>query len=291
MYRLIQHTNKEEFKTNLFYWLCTGFVYSMLFWTLLNSMLAILIVAFWLFFLKKEFHLSSDRSKLMLLFISLYVIGLIGLIYTGNMTQGKAILQKQSALLFFPLVFGSSTVLSFQLLKKLISHYLIATGLACIAGLGIGMYNYIITGNIAAVTGRGLLVFHAFNPMMMGLYCLLALSFLITYENFSHNKFNKWLIALSFILSLFIFLLSIRIIIFCWLLLVLYFLWKIVKKNIYKIFLTIGLIFSLVLSGLFLPALKKQWKELADFSMENNIVLDKDSSLERSWGGKALRVA
>jgi len=47
----------------------------------------------------------------------------------------------------------------------------------------------------------------------------------------------------------------------------------------------------LVISSVAIPKVKEQWTELFDFSARSRIVLDKDSSLGRNWGGNALRVA
>ena len=291
MVRFLKNGNKDETRAQILYWLCSGFVYTMLFWTFLNSMLAIFISIYWLFFLKKKFSLFSQRSRMIILFSSLYLIGIAGLIYTSNMTKGMTVLQKQSAILFFPLVFGTTSVLSSQYLKKIINHYLIATGLACITGLSIGLYNFSTNGGIEAITGRGLLYFHAFNPIVMGLYCLLALIYIFTYDLAGVEKRKTGLIILSVILSVFILLLSVRIIIFSWFLLVIFFIWKYLKEKYQRIIFSIGLLLLFVISGLTITPLKKKWTELVNFSGENSIVLDKDSSLGRGWGGTAIRVA
>jgi O-antigen ligase len=75
------------------------------------------------------------------------------------------------------------------------------------------------------------------------------------------------------------------------LLIVLFYVWKILKNNLYKVLFTLGLFLLILMSGIFIPSLNRQWKELVDFSKENTIILDKDASLERSWGGKTLRLA
>jgi len=287
----IKVRDKEELKSQILYWLCAGFVYSMLFWTYLNSVLAILISAYWLFFLKKEFSFTSQKSRIVLLFISIYLISLIGLTYTSNMSHGLAVLKKQSALLFFPLVFGTTTVLSPQVVKKICIHFLIATEIACVTGLCIGLFKFASTDNIEAITGKGLLVFHAFNPVIMGLYCLTSLVFIFIYDLGISLKIKKWLWVLPVILSIFIFLLSIRIIIACWLLLILFFLWKKMKIRKYKIALTLAILLLIIISGMLISPLKRQWIELADFSQKNSVALDKDSSLGRGWGGKAIRIA
>src|SRR6185436_6317056 len=113
--------------------LCIGIVYSMLFLTYLNSILSILLVAWWLIFSKKEFDLSSHKTKLMLLFLSLYIIGVVGMIYTNNTKAGIATLKTQSAIFFFPLVFGTTSILTRSIIEKITTHFLIATSIASLA--------------------------------------------------------------------------------------------------------------------------------------------------------------
>ena len=135
------------------------------------------------------------------------------------------------------------------------------------------------------------MVFHAFNPIIMGLYCLFALVIIFQRDDKSKGKIKKWLIGLTILLSAFIFLLSIRIIIFCWLLLMLFFLLKKIKNQIARIAMITGLAVLTVITGFTVTPLKNQWSELFDFSGKASIVLDADSSLARPWGGKAIRVA
>jgi O-antigen ligase len=282
----ISNINEETVYT----WLCLGIVYTMLFWTYLNSILSIILVIFWLVRSKKKFDLATRQTKLMLLFASLYIVGLVGMLYTDNTENGVFSLQKQSPLLFFPLVFGTTDLLSRGFLKKITTHFLIAVGLACAAGLFYGAVNFIKTGNLIMLTGSNLPVFHGFYPGIMGLYCLLGL-IIIFYRWSDCGKISSILWILAGLLTMFIFLLSIRLIIFCWMLLVLYFLGSRVHKMQYKLLLLLSLAAVIVISGFTIPTLKKQWHEFTDFSRQNTIVLDKDSSMGKSWGGKAIRIA
>jgi len=277
--------------TVIFTWLCIAIVYSLLFLTYLNSILSILLVAFWVIFSKKEFDISSRKTRLMLLFISLYVMGVAGLTYTSNMKAGIATLETQSAILFFPLVFGTTSVLTQAILKKITTHFLIATALASVAGLGYGMYNYFQTGNIEQLTGNHILLFHVVRPVVMGLLCLLGIIIAFEKLSTSSEKTKGWLYAFIALMTLMIFLLSIRLIIACWLVIVFYYFLVIIKQRLYRIFLITIAILLLIISAFAIPTVKNQWSELFDFSARSTIELDKDSSLGRSWRGKAIRVA
>src|SRR5688572_24508879 len=101
MWTTLKHKLKDE--ATVYTWFCIGIVYTMLFWTYGSSMLSILLAAYWLFRSKKRFDLHSRQTKLMVVFIALYLIALIGMLYTSNTSKGVFSLQKQSALLFFPL--------------------------------------------------------------------------------------------------------------------------------------------------------------------------------------------
>lgn len=277
--------------TALFTWLCIAFVYSALFLTYLNSVIAILLALGWLFFTKKEFDLSSKKTRLMILFVSLYLIGVIGMIYTENLKAGMATLKTQSAILFFPLIFGTTSLLTQSLLKKISTHFLIAVSISGIIGIGYGAYNYLQTGNFEAVTKENILIFHAFRPVNMGLFCLAAI--IIAFEKISTMQGKAKLLLYAFILlmTLMILLLSVRLTIICWGLIIFFYILKKIKQPVYKISMIIAAVIVLIISAYTIPSAKKQWNELFDFSSSSTIVLDEDSSLGKSWGGKALRIA
>ena len=272
-------------------WLCIGIVYSMLFLTILNSILSITLVAWWLIFSKKEFDLPSRKTKLMLLFLSLYLIGIAGMIYTNNTKAGIATLKTQSAIFFFPLVFGTTSILSSSILQKIKTHLLIATSITCITGLAFGFYHYIQTENIEQLTGHYILPFHALRPVFMGWFCLLAM--IIAFQKLESGsiKIKRVLYACIVLITLMIFLLSIRLVIVCWFAVSLYFYIRISQKLLHKLLLVIASVLILIISGLSIPPVKRQWNDFFDLSAKTTIILDQDSSLGRSWGGKALRIA
>ena len=284
-------TRNKNLNTVIFTWLCIAFVYSLLFLTYLNSVLSVILVLFWLFFLRKEFDLSSTKTMLMLLFMLLYVAGIAGMIYTNNTNAGWATLKTQSAIFFFPLLFGSTSFLTDPVLKKITNHFLIATSVACLSGFASGAYNYLQTGNPEELTGEHILVFHAFRPVSMGLFCLTAI--ILSFEKISTATIRgkNLLYTCILLMSLTVFLLSIRLILVCWLLVMIYFFFKTIKRSSYRILLTAVTILALIIAGFIIPTAKKQWAELFDFSESSTIILDKDSSLGKNWGGKALRVA
>lgn len=281
----------KNIESTAYLWICLGIVYSMLFLTYLNSILSILLVAWWLIFSKKEFNLSSRKTRLMLLFLSLYLIGIAGMIYTNNTKAGIATLKTQSAIFFFPLVFGTTSVLTSSILEKIKTHFLIATSIASLAGLIIGLYNYFQTENSAYLTGAHLLPFHALRPVFMGWFCLLAM--IIAFQKLESNsiKTKRLMYACIALVTLMIFLLSIRLVILCWFAIAIYFFIRMSQKPLLKILLVVSAVVIVIITGFSIPSVKRQWNEFFDLSAKTTIILDQDSSLGRSWGGKALRIA
>ncbi len=280
-----------KYEDVIYTWLCIAIVYTMLLLTYVNTLLIILLASFWLFFSEKKFNIRSGKTKLLLLFVSLYLIGVAGLIITSDTQAGLATLKTKSALFFFPLIFGTTHVLSPAKLRTILNHFLIAVAIASLAGLGYGLYHFIQTGNPEKVTGSSILLFHAFRPPLMGLFCLLAV--IIAFQKLPAAAGKRKILLWAFIclMTLMILLLSIRLIIFCWLLTGLFFLMKQIlswKKRILFLTTIIAIFF---VSSIAIPSLKQQWRELFDFSKSNFIILDRDASMGKSWGGKALRVA
>jgi O-antigen ligase len=274
----------------IFEWLCIAIVYSLLFWTGGNSGFIILLTAYWLFFKKKTFALSLTRIRLMLLFCSLYLVSLIGLAYTSNLTEGIFRLQQKSAIFFFPLVFGT-IVLPAKTYQVIRVHFIIATCLACFISLLHGLVRFYKTGNSAMLTREQLAIFPDLNPPMTGLICLLAIILLLHhYYDGTRKSMLPVITAVTFLASYTI-LMGVRLLIFCLFIILLVFIIRYIHSIVYKITLAGAFIFVTALSLVFIPSLNRKWKELVDFSPQNTITLDKDSSLGKSWGGKSIRIA
>ncbi len=278
---------KDE--NSIFEWLCIAIVYTIYFWPAGNSGLIILLTIYWLFFKKKSFDLSSVRTRLMILFCSLFLVALIGLSYTENMQDGIFRLQQKSAIFFFPLIFGTIKI-SEQSIKKIKFHFILATCLACTISIIYGLIQFFSTGNPDMLAKHNLMIFRDLNPPMSGLLCLVAIIILIS-EFYWQTTKKILLISAVSLLSLYIFLLSVRLVIACLLGVLLIFAMRSITSVMHRILLAAMLILVSVLATVFIPTFNKQWKELVDFSASNTIVLDKDESLGRGWGGKSIRIA
>ena len=274
----------------IFEWLCIGIVYTLLFWPAGNSGFIILLAVYWLFFQKKFFHLSSGRTKFMLLFASLYLISVVGLLYTSNVEDGLFRLQQKSAILFLPLVFGTILIApkTYHIIRI---HFVIATSLAALISLAYGLIQFFQTGNSAMVTREQLTIFRDLNPPMTGLICLLSIIFLL-HHYFKGSRLQRIaIIMVVAFLSVYTILLGVRLIILCLFIILLVFIFRYISSVALR--LSVAGVFILLagLSVIFIPSLNRKWQELIDFSPENRIVLDKDASLGREWGGKSIRLA
>ena len=277
----------------IYTWLLIAIVYSMLLLSDSTTVLSILLFATWIIFSRKHFDPSSTKTWLMTLFSALYVIYIIGLAYTTNPSASISTFESKAGLLIFPLIFGTTTVVDRSLLEKITTHFLIASVISSVAGLIYGAFNYLQAGDPESLTGKNILFFPGFRPFLMGLFCLTAI--IISFEKLTAASISirtkRLLYAGIIIFSATIILLSIRMIVVCWLFVLLYYISKFSINRQYRIlFITVPLLI-IVVSAFTIPTVRNQWTELFDTSEKSKIILDHDSSLGKKWGGKALRIA
>lgn len=278
-------------ESKMYLWLCVGIVYSLLFWTLINSILCILLFVYWLIWSKKSFQLSSGKSRLLLIFISLYLISVIGMAYTSNTEEGIFRLQQKLPLLIFPLIFGTTDIITLPLAKKIFLHFIAAASINCLISLGYIIINYLHTWQPDVLIGDNLMLFPDTYANVMGVICLTGIIFCFLFFKELSGKGKKILALALLLLSLYIFLLSIRLIIVLWVIVITISIFQYINNRKHRILFISTLFLFAVSVCLLIPSSQKKWIELTDFSKENTIKLDEDSSLGRSWGGQAIRTA
>lgn len=285
---LIRINNNIE--TAIYTWLLIALVYSILLFGYITTVLSLVLFITWILFSKKNFDLSSVKIKLVILFASLYLIYIVGLIYTKNVWQNASAFEAKSAIFIFPLIFGTTTILNRPLLEKITTHFLIATTIACAAAVSNVIYNYCRPGDPQLLTGESALFFTGFRPFLMGLYCLTAIS--VAFEKINAGaKIKSIFFACIVLFSIIIFLLSIRMIIVGWFALVLYYTLMFANTRKQKLLAASIPILTVIIASIAISSVRNQWKEFFDRTGRSQIVLDQDSSLGKNWGGKALRVA
>ncbi len=278
----------------VFNWLCIGLAGSLVFWPLLNSIFAILVFLFWIFFMKKRWDWKNRDVQLVCLFIALYLLVLIGTSYSSNMKEAIFKIQQKSALLIFPIVFGcTASVQKSWSQKKILLWFSGFTILGCGVCWGNGLLYFFKTGNTDLLHGYGMVVLKDTSPFILALFCFLTVAILLYYLSTGEIKSRLRSLAIASVLlaSFFLLLLGNRNILFCWIIVLIVFFYQLVKRKSTLVFFLVGLSAVLGLTVVFNPSLRQQWNDAIDFSTQNNIQLDTDQSLGRAWGGKTIRIS
>src|SRR5450631_1890184 len=126
-------------RRKIFALLCSGIIYSLYLWPLLNSILCITLAAYWLLFCKKTFHPKTTSIRLVVIFTSLYLPYITGMFYTGNMHEGFFRLQEHIAFLLFPVVFGFSGFLDKSMVRMLLTQFILSCLITAMAGYIFGL--------------------------------------------------------------------------------------------------------------------------------------------------------
>jgi O-antigen ligase len=276
-----------------------GIAVSLIFWTLLNSILCLAFLTYWLFFVKKKFVWGNLKSRWIILFSLLYIIVVMGSLYSANTEESIFKLQQKSAFLFFPLILGTSRVLSPKLLESTLNAFSLAVLTGCIFCYGLGVYYFFKTSQSQDLYGYNLVHLKDMTPFTLGLCCLVAILHWLHGMFIHQNKAGRFkperstMRSLIGILLLFLFLLALgnRNILFISLGLIIFYCFRMLSALPHKVLLLAGMVVLTLFAFWVNPYLKKQGQELMDFSNQNGILLNKDSSLGKSWGGGQLRAA
>jgi O-antigen ligase len=275
--------------------LCIAIAVSLVWWPLLNSIIGIVLFGFWLLFCKKEFSITGIHGKLMLLLMSMYLITVLGVFNSSNTAEAFFKVQQKSALAMFPLVLGTTRLLTTQDVTRVLHWFSLAVFLLCIFFIGNGIIFYWQTGSSLHLHGYALNNFQQTTPVTIAVFCLFAAIFHLfssTREQYDAKKNSFWLhMAAVFFYTCFLFLFGNRMTL---LLLCISFPFFILKQlSATKKKLSFLLLFVLLVGAAAIknPFLKQQLSEVTTLSPGSFIQLDQDSSLGKSWGGIALRVA
>ena len=226
-----------------------------------------------------------------MLFISVYILAIIGMLYTSNIPEGIFRLQQKLGLIMFPVIFGTTNVVNYGFLKKISIHFIVGLALTCSMGLGYYFFMTVVSNGGSMVTTQDLILFEDTQPYTVGLYCLTGIVLILYNEQVRDSLRKNMQFFLITLFSVFIFLISVRLIVACWILIALVFILDHIKSVLYRIIAGFVMISIVITAVGIIPALNRQWRELSGGGNENVIVLDQDASLGKSWGGKAIRLA
>ncbi|MEI6947678.1 O-antigen ligase family protein [Paraflavisolibacter sp. H34] len=270
-----------------------GLVVGLIFWPLLDSLFSIGLAAYWLLFARKNF--STPRARYVLLFCLLYVMVLVGVLYSANMKEALFKLQLKSAFLVFPLVFGTTEGLSAGVFRRIFGAFIGATLLGCLFCLASGLYVWVTTGSVHQLYGYELVVVKDMHPFVLGLCGLLSLLYLLVRHLERFRQEGRLSVpaaemAAAAFLFLFLLLLGNRNTLIFLGGVLLFFGFRLIPRIGTRLLFLGSFVLVVTAAVLFNPSFRRQWYDLVDFSKENTIQLDQDASLGRGWGGKAIRL-
>lgn len=271
--------------------LAIGIAGSLVFLPIATSILSITLFVYWAVFATKRW---TSSKWLVLLFAFMYVLVIIGSFYSANSGMAMFKLQQKSALAMFPIVFGTAAALTGAAYHRIFISFAWFTVAGCLFCLGYGLMHLVQTGSPESLYGYQMVILKDMSPFVLGLYCLLSVIYLLTslYRGqFEEGKKRTTYVIVLLFLSLFLFVLGNRNVLFSWSIVVLFFFLLRMAKG-YMRLVAVGAVLALFAAGIaFNPSLRRQVNDLTDFSAANTIELDADKSLGRGWGGKALRLA
>jgi O-antigen ligase len=274
---------------------CIGMAVTLVWWPLLNSIIGFFIFGFWLLFCKKEFDINSKNGKLILLFISIYIVTLFGVFNSSNTGEAIFKVQQKSALALFPLVFGTTRLLTAQDITRVLLWFSLAVFFMCIFFLGSGAVFYLQSGSTIHLHGYELNSFEHATSITVALFCLFAAIFHLfsaTLQQYTVNKQSFWIhMGAVFFYTGFLFMFGNRMTLLLLCISFPLFILKQLSAPKKKLSFLLLFVILIVTAAVKNPFLKKQITEFTNLSSGSLIQLDQDSSLGKSWGSIPLRVA
>lgn len=275
--------------------ICSGIAFSISFNTIINSVLCLALLLFWLVFQEKKIVLKSTESKLLFILSAFFIFTVIGILYSNNIKEALFRTQQKTALMFFPLIFSTIVIDFNKLFEQIKKYFILGIFFSCIYCLINSVISFYQTKSTASLSGNDLVKSLDIYPYLLSLSCLISIIMLV--NDFKNSKLNtstnykpKLTLFLILFFSFIILLISNRQIIFLYLLNAMIYGFNIIKnKKIFYSFL-IGIITILSISIVYIPALNQKTKDIFD-TKENTIKLDQNASLGKSWNGIAIRKA
>jgi O-antigen ligase len=292
---LLQQLHNPQIQRKYFVFSSIGISVTLVWWPLLNFIISASLFFFWLFFCKKKFSFSNRDSKLLLLFCSIYLFVLLGFFNSSNTEEAFFKIQQKSAIALFPVIFGTTSLLTKEDVDKIINWFSLTTLCLCLLFIGNGLAYYLQTGDAQKLHGYEINFLKNSPPIAIATFCIFTfIRYLFASgQTDDHPKKRKFLIYAALVLFclFFLILFSNRLTLLIGLTFLVFFAFNKLPSLITRV-LFLAVFSILLFTVIFInPSLKKQIAELTDFSSHSVIELDKDNSLGRSWGGKSLRLA
>ncbi|MBA3971274.1 MAG: O-antigen ligase family protein [Bacteroidetes bacterium] len=195
-------TGRKQFHVNAHYYLALLIAFCLPLARLVPIFIVLMLIN-WLFEggLKNKMH-TILKSKIALLFISFFMIHLLGLIYTENIDAGLFDVQVKLSLLIFPLLFVSKPLNAMRVNAVFVSF--IAGGIVCsVIMLSRALYTYY-------ALGENNFFYQAFSflvhPSYLSMYFNLSISWILLnlFTRKSNHTFSKTISVLVILFFTFI---------------------------------------------------------------------------------------
>jgi len=282
-----------EHERQFFLYLMCAIAFSIPFQASYNSILLIALLLFWLLCMPKQF--DAQRLKAIGLISVVFWLAIIGLTYTKNIEEGLFRIQQKALLLVFPLVLGTIRLDWRQLLNQLFSVFVLTAVIACFVCLLGATFFWIQTNNTERFFFENLL--HGgwldLYPYILAYLCLTAC--IILAESLLGNlQLSNWLmnrvitVSILFFLTIFILLLSVKMVIIAMIGLIFIYLFRLNKKI--RTVLAISGIVVLTAAFFSLPTLRARIQEALEEEGKQNALNDQPQ-LGTPLNGVALRRA
>lgn len=285
----ISPTHERQF----FLYLMSAIAFSIPFQASYNSILLIVLLLFWLLCMPKQFN--AQRLKTIGLISVVFWLAVIGLTYTKNIEEGLFRIQQKALLLVFPLVLGTIRLDWRQLLKQLFSVFVVTALIASIVCLLDATFFWMQTNSTERFFFENLLRggWLDLYPYILAYLCLTA-CIVLAESLLGKLRLSNWLmnravsISLLLFLTVFILLLSVKMVIIVMVGLTLIYALLLNKKI--GLLLVLSSVAVLIIAFFSLPTLRVRIQEaLAEKGKQN--ALNEQPELGTPLNGVALRRA
>jgi O-antigen ligase len=250
----------------------------------INSLFSILLVVAWLF----QFKLSL-KSALIRIFISFYILHVIGACYSSNLDQALFELEKKIGFLLFPLVLSAIPTIKKKYFINILAGFVTSCFVATLTCLSYATYHYLSTGSYDHFFYFPLAEIVRMHPIYLAMYTCFAI-FIVVHlyfkETFWQSQYKKLVFAgVIGYFFLILFLLSARSVIMAFgiISVVAIIVYSFQKKQLLIGLGTIAALFIIASSLVyFIPTNLERFKEAINYKSQY--------SIDKQWGGRSLRL-
>lgn len=296
--------NKED----VFFYCIVLSIVTLPFSVKINSIAIMLLVLCWLLKDSIKEKISNIQPKLFFLFISVYVIHLIGMFYTSNISQGIFEIEKKLSLLVFPVVLGTTHRFKKEQVQKVLNYFAAVCITASVLCLLYAVYKTISSGSFHYLNPQTQYTTYYFfydglselfmHPVYFSVY--IVFSFFIIFKNTIDNwqtvscRRNLIKTILLFHCVIFLMLLSSRMMIIIFLVAVVSYITFLFFKHEKKwLGISVSMLAALMLASavIFIPYVRTRMSELvtSSYHFENNPKTN--SNLSGKLDGVEMRLA